>query len=244
MDNDLSQVLEKQLLSELSDYDISCTPRQATLLIHHLLLVIEKNKVMNLTRITDPHDAVTLHIVDSLLPLASRMSMLTPESRYVDIGTGAGFPGIPLGIMTGAQGTLIDSVGKKVSVVNEFVESLGLSNVKARHIRAEDLARENGHYTVVFARAVAQSNVLIEYASPLLSHGGYCVLEKANIGNDELDAARRAAHICALSFVSRETFELPRGLGHREILVFEKTGRSKVKLPRRTGEAKQHPLGI
>ena len=244
MDNDLSQVLEKQLLSELSDYDIRCTPRQATLLIHHLLLVIEKNKVMNLTRITDPHDAVTLHIVDSLLPLASRMSMLTPESRYVDIGTGAGFPGIPLGIMTGAQGTLIDSVGKKVSVVNEFVESLGLSNVRARHIRAEDLARENGHYTVVFARAVAQSNVLIEYASPLLSYGGYCVLEKANIGNDELDAARRAAHICALSFVSRETFELPRGLGHREILVFEKTGRPKVKLPRRTGEAKQHPLGI
>lgn len=244
MDNDLSQVLEKQLLSELSDYDISCTPRQATLLIHHLLLVIEKNKVMNLTRITDPHDAVTLHIVDSLLPLASRMSVLTPESRYVDIGTGAGFPGIPLGIMTAAQGTLIDSVGKKVSAVNEFVELLGLSNVKARHIRAEDLAREEEHYNAVFARAVAQSNVLVEYASPLLTFGGYCVLEKANIADDELNAARRAAHICALSFVSRETFELPRGLGHREILVFKKTGRPKVKLPRRTGEAKQNPLGI
>ena len=244
MDNDLSQVLEKQLLSELSDYDISCTPRQAMLLIHHLLLVIEKNKVMNLTRITDPHDAVTLHIVDSLLPLASRMSVLTPESRYVDIGTGAGFPGIPLGIMTAAQGTLIDSVGKKVSAVNEFVELLGLSNVKARHIRAEDLAREEEHYNAVFARAVAQSNVLVEYASPLLTFGGYCVLEKANIADDELNAARRAAHICALSFVSRETFELPRGLGHREILVFKKTGRPKVKLPRRTGEAKQNPLGI
>lgn len=244
MDIDLSQALVTQLLSELSDYGISCNTRQASLLIHHLLLVIEKNKVVNLTRITDPENAVTLHVVDSLLPLASRMSLLAPESRYVDIGTGAGFPGIPLGIMTGAKGTLIDSVGKKVFAVNEFAGCLGLSNVRALHIRAEDLAREDEHYNAVFARAVAQSNVLVEYASPLLSHGGYCVLEKANISDDELVAARRAAHICALSLVSRETFELPRGLGHREILVFEKTGRPKVKLPRRTGEAKMKPLGI
>ena len=105
MDIDLSQALETQLLSELSDYGISCSIRQATLLIHHLLLVIEKNKVMNLTRITDPQDAVTLHVVDSLLPLASRMSLLAPELRYVDIGTGAGFPGIPWGAVRRLRGS-------------------------------------------------------------------------------------------------------------------------------------------
>lgn len=244
MNTDTSQTLEMQLLSELSSYGICCSPRQASLLIHHLHLVIEKNKVMNLTRITEPEDAITLHVVDSLLPLACHTSLLGSESRYVDIGTGAGFPGIPLGIMTDAQGTLIDSVGKKVSAVNEFIGHLGLSNIRARHIRAEDLARENELFDAVFARAVAQSNVLVEYAAPLLSNGGHCVLEKANISTDELDAAKRAARICGLSLVSRETFELPRSHGHREILVFEKRSKPQIKLPRRTGEAKKSPLGI
>ena len=146
--------------------------------------------------------------------------------------------------MTGARGTLIDSVGKKVSAVNEFIGHLGLSNIRARHIRAEDLARENELFDAVFARAVAQSNVLVEYAAPLLSNGGHCVLEKANISTDELDAAKRAARICGLSLVSRETFELPRSHGHREIIVFEKRSKPQIKLPRRTGEAKQSPLGI
>lgn len=244
MNTDISQALEMQLLSEFSSYGICCSSRQASLLIHHLHLVIEKNKVMNLTRITEPEDAITLHVVDSLLPLACHTSLLGSESRYVDIGTGAGFPGIPLGIMTGAQGTLIDSVGKKVSAVNEFIGHLGLSNIRARHIRAEDLARENELFDAVFARAVAQSNVLVEYAAPLLSNGGHCVLEKANISTDELDAAKRAARICGLSLVSRETFELPRSHGHREIIVFEKRSKPQIKLPRRTGEAKQSPLGI
>ena len=225
MNTDTSQTLEMQLLSELSSYGICCSSRQASLLIHHLHLVIEKNKVMNLTRITEPEDAITLHVVDSLLPLACHTSLLGSESRYVDIGTGAGFPGIPLGIMTDAQGTLIDSVGKKVSA-------------------AEDLARENELFDAVFARAVAQSNVLVEYAAPLLSNGGHCVLEKANISTDELDAAKRAARICGLSLVSRETFELSRSHGHREIIVFEKRSKPQIKLPRRTGEAKQSPLGI
>ncbi len=244
MDTSLAQRLECQLIAELAEFGIACDARQASLLIRHLSLVIEKNRVVNLTRIVEPEEAVTLHIVDSLLPLASSKLNLGVESRYLDIGTGAGFPGIPLGIMTGAHGLLIDSVGKKVTAVNEFVQELGLSQVCARQVRAEDLARESERHDAVFARAVAQSNVLIEYATPLLKQGALCVLEKAHVHDDELSAAQQAADICGLSLVSRETFELPRELGHREILIFQKQRGSRIKLPRRTGEAKRSPLGL
>lgn len=154
------------LIALLAEYGISCDERRASLLVRHLDLVIEKNKVMNLTRIIDASDALVLHIVDSLLPLACKDMKLSGSSSFVDMGTGAGFPGIPLGIMTDAHGTLIDSVGKKVSAVNEFIAALGLDNLVVEHGRLEDLACSlRGTQDYVFARALARTNILIEYAA-------------------------------------------------------------------------------
>lgn len=240
----MTQRLCDQLLSELSQYGINCDDRQARLLIGHLELVIEKNRVMNLTRITEPTDAVTLHIVDSLLPLAVPGFDLTREDSLLDMGTGAGFPGIPLTIVSDCQTTLVDSVAKKINAVSEFAEHLGLSGVNARHARLEDLAREiPGSQTCVTARAVAQTNVLIEYATPFLRPGGMLVVEKGRPTDEELLCASRAADICGLELVSRETFDLPRNLGHREILRYRKVSKARVKLPRKSGEAKRSPLG-
>ena len=112
--------LEQSVIDQLSVYGVACSPQQARLLIHHLELVIEKNKVVNLTRITDPGEAVSLHVVDSLLPLSCDDVALNRSCKYLDMGTGAGCPGIPLGIMTGAHGLLVDSVNKKVQAVGEF----------------------------------------------------------------------------------------------------------------------------
>lgn len=239
------EVLREQVREELADFGISCTEEQARLLVAHLSLVIEKNKVVNLTRITDPADAVTLHIVDSLLPLAVERLGLSSDSSFVDIGTGAGYPGIPLGVMTGAEGLLLDSVGKKVAAVSEFIHELGLTNLTALHTRVEDLPTDVlGVQDCVVARAVAQSNVLVEYATPLLSFGGLLVLEKAHVSDEEYEAAKKASKLCGLSIVSRETFELPREMGYREILVFAKTGEARVKLPRKAGMAKKEPLGL
>lgn len=245
MDIETTNVLEQRLIDELSSFGIACSPEQASSLVHHLLLVIEKNKVVNLTRITDPSEAVTLHLVDSLLPLASDLVEMDENTRYVDMGTGAGFPGLPLAVMTGAHGLLIDSVGKKVSAVEEFASALRCTQVEARHTRVEDLPRELfGTFDYVFARAVAQSNVLIEYAAPLLKKSGFLVLEKARPTDEELTAAERAAAICGLAFVSRETYELPQGLGHRELLFYQKTTKPRIKLPRKAGMAKKEPLGM
>lgn len=235
--------LADQLIYELSQFEIDCSHTQADLLIRDLELVLEKNKVVNLTRIEALRDAVTLHLVDSLVPLGTKTFKPSEGLRFLDIGTGAGFPGIPLVIMTGMEGLLIDSVGKKVTAVNEFIHELSLTSCKAEAIRAEVLAqRVPGSFDYVFARAVAQSNVIIEYAAPLLKLGGSLILEKANLSESELQNANYASQICGLQRLSRDSLEFPRGLGHREILTYQKVAKPHIKLPRANGMAKKHPL--
>ena len=145
----------------MNDYGIPLTGDQARLMVAHLDLVIEKNKVVNLTRITEPAEGLVLHCLDSLMPLAFISSQIGSQDVVLDAGTGAGFPGIPLAIATGAHAVLIDSVGKKVNA-SRLCHKAGLDNVEALHVRAEELAIERPEsFSYVFARAVAQSNVLL-----------------------------------------------------------------------------------
>ncbi len=234
----------QELARWLRDYGIAMDDDALSLMVRHLDLVVEKNKTVNLTRITSEHEALLLHILDSLLLVDAASS--APEGRYVDLGTGAGFPGLPIAIATHRESVLVDSVGKKVAAVEEFISALGMSDrVSARAIRAEDLARlEPRAYSLVTARAVAQINTLVEYASPLLAQGGLLVITKGRLGADELVHGDAAAKICGLKRVSRETFELPEELGHREIVVYEKVAKPSVRLPRNVGMAKHHPLGV
>ncbi|MDO4796918.1 MAG: 16S rRNA (guanine(527)-N(7))-methyltransferase RsmG [Coriobacteriales bacterium] len=233
----------EQLSLALDEAGIATSGRQRELLARHLDLVIERNRVVNLTRITSVREATYLHVVDSLL-LGDAFAS-APEGPFVDMGTGAGYPGIPLAIVTGRQAVLIDSVGKKVAAVQDFVNELGLSDtVRAVTGRVEDFARKNrGDFAVVTARAVAQTNVLVEYAAPLLMRGGRLVVAKARPTAEEVAAGDRAARICGLRRVSRETLLLPHDMGQREILVYERTGNPSVRLPRPVGTAKHHPLG-
>ena len=229
----------------LRAYGIKVDDRQLKMLLQHLDLVVEKNKVVNLTRIVDPLDAIVRHVVDSLLLMPSIEALeLNEGARFIDIGTGAGFPGIPLAIMTEFNGLLIDSVGKKVAAVDEFCKVLGIDHlVQGQAVRAEDLARTSAHsFDVVTARAVAELGVLIEYASPLLKKGGHLVVSKARISDDEIDQGTKVGDIVGLHLVSRETYELPEDSGHREILTYVQDKKSKIKLPRNTGMAKHHPL--
>lgn len=241
----MREKLRAQVRDEVSAYGIHCDMDAADLLVRHLELVIEKNRITNLTRITDPATAVTLHIVDSLLPLAVKGLGIDRSDTMMDMGTGAGFPGIPLAIMTGCSATLVDSVAKKVNAVTEFIEALGLERTRAVHARLEDLARSTRHtQSRVVARAVAQTNVLIEYATPFLRDKGLLIVEKGRPSEEELEAAQRAAQLCGLALVSHEQYELPHDFGHRELLVYRKVAPSRVKLPRKSGEAKRNPLGL
>ena len=254
------------------EYGIDLPESYAETLLRHLELVIEKNKVLNLTRIVSHDEAIVRHILDSLLFLPSIVrgsesrfkGMVPPKStsdpstminpayfgsqevdslRLIDIGTGAGFPGIPLAVYTGLDTTLLDSVGKKIKAVSEFVEALSLDNVTAVSSRAEEFARDNaGAFDIVVARAVSELRVLIEYASPLLAKNGLLIASKGSISDQERDESKRAEKICGLELVRKDEFELPGDNGHREVYVYAKVRKPAIKLPRNTGMAKHKPL--
>lgn len=233
---------EKKLLRLLNMYDLSTTHEQRKLLLTYLELLFEKNKTLNLTRITDIDSALVLHILDSLL--LSKFMSCSEKDSFCDIGTGGGVPGIPLGCVLKCKGFLIDSIGKKISAVNEFAEQLGIQDrIIAKQMRAEEIeVKMKRSFRFVVARAVAKANVVMEYAEPFLMDQGKLLLQKANIEEKELQDALRMAKLCGFEMVSRETFELPNEFGHREILIFQKTKKSKIILPRKNGEAKKHPL--
>ena len=233
---------EKKLLRLLNIYDLSTMHEQRKLLLMYLELLFEKNKTLNLTRITDIDSALILHIVDSLL--LSKFMSCSEEDSFCDIGTGGGVPGIPLGCVLECKGLLIDSIGKKISAVNEFAEQLGIQDrIIAKQMRAEEIeAKMKRSFRFVVARAVAKANVVMEYAEPFLIDQGKLLLQKANIEEKELQDALQMAKLCGFKMVSRETFELPNEFGHREILIFQKNKKSRIILPRKNGEAKKHPL--
>lgn len=241
--NDVRCGEEGVLRTALYEAGMDLPDKKIELLYRHLELVIQKNRTTNLTRIDGVEDGSYLHVVDSLLLLSAFDA--APKGAFVDVGTGAGYPGIPLAIVTERKGVLVDSVKKKAAAVGEFVRELGLQGqVEVASSRAEELGRaRRGRYAIVTARAVAQTNVLVEYAAPLLRKGGRLVVAKARPSDDEIQTAGRAARVCGLQLVSRETFELPGDRGHREVLSYEKVGNPAIRLPRATGMAQHHPLG-
>lgn len=244
----MSEVIERdsrQLQEICLGYGIELSDCEAKLLLRHVELVLEKNKTVNLTRIVDIHDAMIRHILDSLLFLRGMDDNFNISGcDLLDIGTGAGYPGIPLAIVSDANVTMIDSVGKKIRAVEEFTKSLGLdTRTRCFHVRAEEIAiTEPGAYDYVTARAVASLGTLIEYATPLLRKNGLFVASKGNLSEEELSVAKRAAHICGTEIVSRETIELPEGMGHREIIKVRRSREAMIKLPRPIGMAKNKPL--
>lgn len=235
-----TEQMVRQLLLESSEVGIKLSDQQALKLVEYLQMVIEKNKVLNLTRIIEPTSAVRLHLIDSLL-FARYMNGVR---KFLDLGTGAGFPGIPLCIVTDSKGVLLDSVHKKVDAVNEFLTALDISNrATAVAERVESFAISNrAQFDLVCARAVGQLDLLMEYASPLLCKDGLLVASKGNVQQQEFVNAERVARCCGFQLVSCETFELPSHSGHREMFVYKRSLKPKVKLPRRVGMAKSSPL--
>ena len=232
--------LAPALICEAGEYDIKLSYEQASALLDHLALVVEKNKQLNLTRITSPQEAMRLHILDSLLFLP----YIEDCAVFLDLGTGAGFPGIPILICSQTNAVLLDSVQKKVRAVDEFITALDLSSrTKTCSERVEAYASTNrGRFDVVTARAVAQLDVLVEYASPLLHIGGSLVCSKGHLSDDELSRGLKAADVCGMELLTHDSFELPEHSGHREIVVFSKHRKARVRLPRKVGDAKKSPL--
>lgn len=231
--------LTSKLIIEASGLGITLSKSDASSLLSYLNLVLDKNTQINLTRITTIESGIRLHLIDSLL---FRKYLI--GRSFCDIGTGAGFPGIPLLLTTKNTAILLDSVGKKICAVNEFLAELKLSDrASGVHDRAESFALQHKfEFDSVVARAVAPLNVLIEYASPLLHKGGHFIASKGRITPEEEQDAIVAAKLCGFSLISRDTYSLPADSGMRTFFVYEKDKSSSIKLPRSVGKAKHSPL--
>lgn len=216
---------------------VSATTRQCELLASHADLVLKANESMNLTRITQPSDVVLLHVADSLAFLP-HVPML--RGRGVDVGSGAGYPGIPLAIM-GFHVDLCESVKKKAAFLHQAAEALGL-DAEILPVRAEELAeKRRGAYEFVVCRAVSALPSLVELASPLLTQGGRLLALKGPIEADELSAGASAGLQCGMDLEGCERYELP-GDTHRSVVMFRRGGVASTPLPRRPGMAQRQPL--
>ena len=209
-------------------------------LVRHAASVLAANTVLNLTRILEPTDVLWLQIVDSLayLPLVGEL-----EGPLVDIGSGGGYPGIPLAIATGLDVTLCDATGKKARFLAAVAEEI-VPRASVYGGRAEDLARERPvEFRTAVARAVASSAALVELAAPLLQVGGRLLALKGALGTTELSDGDRAAALCGMHRTGLWRYELPHRGERRCVVAYERVAGTTVKLPRRPGQAQQRPLG-
>ena len=213
----------------------------------HLIL---KNKVMNLTAITDRDDVEIRHFIDSIEALSLIRTLhenneRTDELRVIDIGTGAGFPGFPLAIMMpGAQLTLADSLDKRINFINESVDICGINNITTIHVRAEDLGKSNLRESFDFcvSRAVAAMPVLLEYCLPMVKAGGYVILYKSGSYAEELDSSKNALSVLGGTVETVKTFNLPCSDIERSLIVIRKIGSTPDKYPRKAGKPAKSPL--
>lgn len=213
-----------------------------SLMQRYLDSILEANKVTNLTRITDGEQARLLHIEDSLVGLPEVNE--APTGLYGDLGSGGGFPGVPLALATGRKTLLIDSVKKKMAIVQSALDDLSLSEqISTSSERIEDLPLEyKEKFAVLTARALSKLVSLIELASPLLKKGGRLVCYKAQLSSEELEEALAVQDLVGMKMISQREICLSDGETTRTIVVFEKIGKSRIKLPRRIGLAQKQPL--
>lgn len=230
---------QNKFVEELNLLGIDVTKDKLDKLEKYYNLLIEYNKVMNLTGITD-HDEVYLkHFYDSLT--LAKVVDLNNYKTLCDIGTGAGFPGIVLKIFyPNLKITLIDSLNKRIVFLNKVIEELGLEGIIAIHSRIEEYGIKNRDlFDIVTARAVAPLNILLEYSIPILKVNGLFLPMKANLDNEKYDNALKKLN-CTLE--KTEQFLLPIENSNRSILLIKKQNETNLKYPRRFNLIKTNPL--
>ena len=204
-------------------------------------MLLEKNQVMNLTAITDPRDVAVLHLLDSL----ALTGLAGLEDRtVVDVGTGAGFPGVPLAIARpSARVTLLDSLGKRVDFLRESCRTLGLDNVECVHGRAEEFAGERREtFDLAVSRAVAALPVLCELCLPLVKVGGAFWAMKSVDTEEEISASKTAVKVLGGRIQAVNDYTIPTTEVVHRVVCIQKTAPTPKKYPRRFARIKKQPL--
>jgi 16S rRNA (guanine527-N7)-methyltransferase len=225
-------------------FHIHVTGRQVMSLITYEKELLEWNQKFNLTAIRDVESIRTKHFLDSFSCVLAWKA--NPPARLIDVGTGAGFPGIPLKILyPGMELTLVESVGKKAMFCQHIVGVLGLEDVEVVHARAEDLGQDPNlreEYDWAIARAVAKLNVLSEYLIPLVKIGGRMLAQKGESGPAEAQSAEKAIKLLGGKLEELIPVNLPGVAEDRYLVVVNKVAATPPKYPRKPGIPTKQPL--
>lgn len=229
----------EQIAAAAGVMGLNLEPEDATRMSVHLALLAEWNDRFNLTSIPRA-DWLRGHLLDSLSCTAELDE--SPAGPFADLGSGAGFPGVPLALVSNRQVVLVESVKKKATFLSEVLLQLQMGGT-VEAVRAEELAlRTPESFAAVTARALSALPSLVELAAPLLQRGGRLICLKGEPRAEEMDSGVRAAALCGMELVGSRRVTVPTSDARRTIVVYVKTGRSKIKLPRRPGMAQKQPL--
>ncbi|MCC2255611.1 16S rRNA (guanine(527)-N(7))-methyltransferase RsmG [Ruminococcus sp. CLA-AA-H200] len=236
---------EKSLFEkELENLGITLTERQKEQFDRYYEMLTEWNRVMNLTGITDYDEVNLKHFTDSLTIV--RIKNVNEISTLIDVGTGAGFPGIPIKIVfPHIKVVLLDSLNKRIRFLNAVAEELNLENVETLHGRAEDFARKKEYrerFDLCVSRAVANLSTLSEYCLPFVNKGGSFVSYKGSISDEELHDSKRAVEILGGKIVKCDKFMLGDTDNRRTLLEIEKVKNTPGKYPRKAGVPSKEPI--
>lgn len=232
--------------SDLREFHIEISEEKKDQFLDYYKLLTEWNSFMNLTAITEFEEVMKKHFVDSVSLIKAFPDLAEKRYTVMDVGTGAGFPGIPLKIVFPHHKiVLLDSLNKRVSFLNEVIDKLGLSEIEAFHGRAEDYARKKEfreNFDICLSRAVANLSTLSEYCLPFVKKGGYFVSYKSEKISEEFENAKNAIKALGGAYEKQVEFYLPDSDIYRNLFMIRKVNNTSLKYPRKAGLPSKEPI--
>ena len=236
------EIFFEKMQEKSKDLGVRFSVKQTEQFFEYMNLLIEWNEKMNLTAITDPDEIILKHFIDSITIL----NELEDGSKLVDVGTGAGFPGIPLSIMNPTlKITLVDSLNKRLIFLQEVVNRLKLENIEIVHARAEEFGQNKKYreqFDISTSRAVANLSTLSEYLIPLVKVGGKIISMKASEAKQELNEAKKAIEVLGGTVEKVDEFNLPQSDIGRTVIIIRKIKITPNKYPRKPGTPSKEPI--
>lgn len=233
---------KEELLKRAKQFQRSLSEKEQNQFYQYMQLLLMWNEKMNLTAITEPKEILIKHFIDSM----SISPYIEENTKVLDVGTGAGFPGIPLKIVLSQNDfTLLDSLNKRINFLNEVIRNLKLEKIETVHGRAEEfckIAKRREGYDIVTSRAVAKLNTLLEYMLPFVKIGGKCICMKSLEIEEELNNANRAIEILGGEVEKVETITLENTDITRKIVIIKKIKETPKKYPRKAGMPSKEPI--